>query len=196
MSKYRRIKYEDRCQIYALSKRGSSQESIAEVLGVSQSAVSREIHRNRGERGYRFKQAEAKAQARQAIRSKPRKLTVPTRSKIEAKLRQMRWSPEQISGWLSEQGIKLSHERIYQMIWDDKRDGGNLWRSLRRRGKRYNKRAGKNAGRGLIPDQNLTFPSVRPLLRAKPVWETGRATLSSAPDTKAACSPWSSAKPN
>ena len=57
---------------------------------------------------------------------------VPTRSKIEAKLPQMRWSPEQISGWLSEQGIKLSHERIYQMIWDDKRDGGNLWRSLRR----------------------------------------------------------------
>ena len=115
-------------------------------------AVSPEIYRNRGERGYRFKQAEAKAQARQAIRSKPRKLTVPTRSKIEAKLRQMRWSPERISGWLSEQGIKLSHERSYQMIWDDKRDGGNLWRSLRRRGKRYNRRAGKNAGRGLIRD--------------------------------------------
>ena len=47
MNKYRRIKYEDRCQIYALSKRGSSQESIAEVLGVSQSAVSREMQRNR-----------------------------------------------------------------------------------------------------------------------------------------------------
>src|ERR1700731_5324417 len=127
MSNYRRIMYEDRCQIYALSKSGVSQESIADVLGVSQGTVSREMCRNRGERGYRFKQAEAKAQARQAIRSKPRKLTVPTRSKIEAKLRQMRWSPEQISGWLSEQGIKLSHERIYQMI---KRDGGDLWRSL------------------------------------------------------------------
>ena len=48
MNKYRRIKYEDRCQIYALSKRGSSQESIAEVLGVSQSAVSWEMQRNRG----------------------------------------------------------------------------------------------------------------------------------------------------
>ena len=153
MNKYRRIKYEDRCQIYALSKRGSSQESIAEVLGVSQSAVSREMQRNRGQRGYRFKQAEAKSQARQAIRSKARKLTALMRCKIEAKLRQERWSPEQISGWLSEQGIKLSHERIYQMIWDDKRDGGNLWRSLRRRGKRYNKRAGKNAGRGLIPNR-------------------------------------------
>ena len=90
MSNYRRIKYEDRCQIYALSKRGASQESIAKVLGVSQSAVCREMWRNRGQRGYRFKQAEAKAQARQAIRSKPRKLTAPLRRKIEAKLRQMR----------------------------------------------------------------------------------------------------------
>ena len=165
MSKYRRIRYEDRCQIYALSKREASQESIARILGVSQSAVSREIGRNRGQRGYRFKQAEATAQARQAIRSKPRKLTAPIRRKIEAKLRQMRWSPEQISGWLSEQGIKLSHERIYQMIWDDKRDGGNLWRSLRRRGKRYNKRAGKNAGRGLIP--NRTDISERPAIVAR-----------------------------
>jgi IS30 family transposase len=83
MSKYRRIKYEDRCQIYALSKRGSSQQNIAEVLGVSQSAVSREMRRNRGQRGHRFKQAEAKAQARQAIRSKPRKLTVLMRCEIE-----------------------------------------------------------------------------------------------------------------
>jgi IS30 family transposase len=153
MSTYRRVTYEDRCQIYALSKGGTSQESIASVLGVSQSTVSRELRRNLGQRGYRFKQAEAKAQARQAIRRKPRKLTASVRRKVEAKLRQMRWSPEQISGWLRDQGIKLSHERIYQMIWQDKRDGGNLWRSLRRRGKRYNKRAGKNAGRGLIPNR-------------------------------------------
>jgi IS30 family transposase len=165
MSKYRRITYEDRCQIYALNTRGARQESIAEVLGVSQSAVSREICRNRGQRGYRFKQAEAKAQARQAIRSKPRKLTAPVRRKIEAKLRQMRWSPEQVSGGLRDQGIKLSHERIYQMIWQDKRDGGNLWRSLRRRGKRYNKRAGKNAGRGLIP--NRIDISERPAIVAR-----------------------------
>ena len=87
------------------------------------------------------------------------------RRKIEAKLCQMRWSPEQISGWLSEQGIQLSHERIYQMIWDDKRDGGYLWRSLRRRGKRYNKRAGKNAGRGLIP--NRIDISERPAIVAR-----------------------------
>jgi IS30 family transposase len=165
MSKYRRLMFEDRCQIYALSKRGASQESIASILGVSQSTVSRELRRNRGQRGYRFKQAEVKAQARQAIRSKPRKLTAPVRRKIEMKLRQMRWSPEQISGWLIVQGVKLSHERIYQMIWRDKRDGGDLWRSLRRRGKRYNKRAGKNAGRGLIP--NRIDISERPAIVAR-----------------------------
>jgi transposase, IS30 family len=151
MGKYRRITYEDRCQIYALNKRGSNQQGIAELLGISQSAVSRELCRNRGKRGYRFKQAQAKAEARRAVRSKPRKLTACLRRTIERRLREQRWSPEQISGWLGEQGIALSHERIYQMVWKDKRDGGDLWRCLRRRGKRYNKRSGTNAGRGLIP---------------------------------------------
>lgn len=45
----------------------------------------------------------------------------------------------------------MSYERIYQMVGRDKRDGGDFWRSLRRRSKRYNTRAGKTAGRGLIP---------------------------------------------
>ena len=43
MRKYRRITYEDRCQIYALNRRGASQEDIAGVLGVSQSTVSRQM---------------------------------------------------------------------------------------------------------------------------------------------------------
>ena len=51
------------------------------------------------------------------------------------------------------------------MILHDKRDGGNLWRCLRRRGKRYNKRAGKNAGRGLIP--NRIDISERPAIVAR-----------------------------
>jgi transposase, IS30 family len=39
------------------------------------------------------------------------------------------------------------------------------WRSLRRRGKRYNRRAGKNAGRGLIP--NRIDISERPAIVAR-----------------------------
>lgn len=153
MRKFRHITHEDRCQIHALAKQGSSQESIAKIIGISQGAVSREMCRNSGKRGYRFKQADAKAQERQSVRSKPRKLTAAVRRMIESKLHEQRWSPEQISGWLVEQNVTLSHERIYQMIWQDKRDGGDLWRSLRRRGKLYNKRAGKTAGRGLIPNR-------------------------------------------
>ena len=164
MSKYRRITDEDRCQIYALNTRGASQESIA-ILGVSQSAVADRYAAIGVSVAIGSSKQKAKAQARQAIRRKPRKLTAPVRRKIEVKLCQMRWSPEQVSGWLCDQGIKLSHERIYQMIWQDKRDGGNLWRCLRRRGKRYNKRAGKNAGRGLIP--NRIYISERPAIVAR-----------------------------
>jgi transposase, IS30 family len=153
MENYRRLTAEDRCQIYALHKQGSPQQQIADHLGVSQSTVSRELRRNSGGRGYRLKQAQAKTSARQKVRAKPRKLTKALRRRIETKLRTARWSPEQISGWLVEQGLSLSHERIYQMIWQDKRAGGDLWRCLRRRGKRYNKRAGKTAGRGLIPNR-------------------------------------------
>ena len=60
----------------------SSQEDIAGVLGVSQSTVSREMCRNRGQRGYRFKQAEAKAQHDRRYGVGPQ-LTAPLRRKIE-----------------------------------------------------------------------------------------------------------------
>ena len=52
-----------------------------------------------------------------------------------------------------ERGISISHEWIYRMVWNDKRAGGDLWRSLRRRGKKYNRRGAQNAGRGVIPDR-------------------------------------------
>ena len=60
MNTFRRIKYEDRCQIYLAEQASVKRRTIAEVLGVSQSAVSREMQRNRGQRGYRFDRPEAK----------------------------------------------------------------------------------------------------------------------------------------
>jgi IS30 family transposase len=89
MSTYRRITYEDRFRIYALSKREPSQESIAELLGISQSAeagrcIAIVVSAAIGSRRL----------ARKAIRRKPRKLTALMRSKIETKLRRCagRWS--------------------------------------------------------------------------------------------------------
>jgi len=72
---------------------------------------------------------------------------------IELKLAE-KWSPEQISGWLLEEHLQLiSHETIYRHVWDDKRSGGDLYTHLRRRGKKYQSRGKKQAGRGCIKNR-------------------------------------------
>lgn len=155
MRTYRRIEYEDRCQIHAVWKAGTTQAAIGNALGFSQGTVSRELSRNKGHRGYRVRQAQHKAQSRQAqVRHTPRKLTRRVRHAIACKLREERWSPEQISFWLRDKhGIPLSHEWIDRMVWDNTRTGGDLWRFLRRRGKQYNRRGAQHAGRGGIPNR-------------------------------------------
>jgi IS30 family transposase len=102
-------------------------------LGFSQGTVSRELVRNTRQRGYSFQQARRQAQARQQqVRHQPRKLTDRVRRVLVLKLRAERWSVEQLSFWLrATRGISLSHEWIYQMIWANKREGGDLWRCLR-----------------------------------------------------------------
>ena len=73
---------------------------------------------------------------------------------VEEKLTQEQWSPDQISGWLMKNGAAaISHERIYQHVWEDKQNGGTLYVQLRHCGKKYNKRKGKTSGRGLIPNR-------------------------------------------
>jgi len=151
MARYRRLRHEDRCQIDALLRQGVSQVQIAAQLGFSQGTISRELARNRAGRIYRHDVAQAQARARQAVHARPRKMTRSIRGIIVRLLRIKRWSPEQISGHLASRKHPISHETIYRMIWRDKHAGGALWQCLRRRGKRYNKRANKAAGRGIIP---------------------------------------------
>jgi IS30 family transposase len=150
---YRHLTYDKRCQIYALLKSGHPKTEIAELLGVHRSTIARELKRNRGRRGYRCLQAQEKASARRAAASgAPRKMKPGLIREIEEKLTQDQWSPDQISGWLKRQGRAfVSCERIYQHIWKDKKNGGELWRHLRHSAKKYNRRKGKNSGRGLIP---------------------------------------------
>ena len=50
-----------RYQIYALLKSDHNQTEIAQTLGVHKATISRELKRNRGQRGYRPKQAHNKA---------------------------------------------------------------------------------------------------------------------------------------
>ena len=140
MRHYKQLTYEQRCQIEVLKKSDFSQQAIAAVVGTSQSSISRELSRNTGARGYRHRQAQMKSAQRRQATAKPHKMTAEGIDEVEDKIYR-KWSPEQISGWLlAEEGLSLSHERIYQHIWEDKQWGGDLFRYLRRHGKKYQSR--------------------------------------------------------
>jgi len=138
MGTYTQLTQAQRYQIYALLKMGHNQTAIAACVGVDKSTISRELRRNRGQRGYRPKQAHSLAQQRR--QRTHYRIAPETWALVEHKLR-LEWSPEQITGWLRErQGIALSHEWIYQYILADKRAGGDLHKHLRcqkKRRKRY-----------------------------------------------------------
>ena len=143
----------ERSQIEVLLRRGDSKRAIGRLLGRPPSTIRREIKRNSGQRGYRPKQAQAKAEERRAtVSRRPTKMTPGMVALIEAKLTGCQWSPEQISGRMKlEAKGDVSHERIYAHVWADKRAGGGLYKHLRHGAKKYNKRKGKTSGRGLIP---------------------------------------------
>ena len=66
MKTYTQLTQEQRYQISAMKKIGSSQKEIAEEIGVNKGTISREVRRNAGERGYRPKQAHEKALGRRS----------------------------------------------------------------------------------------------------------------------------------
>lgn len=150
---YKHLTTDLRCQIYTLQSTGMTQKDIADHLAVSASTISRELKRNIGNRGYRYKQANNKAVARRhQASSRPKKMIPVVIQLIEAKLIE-KWSPEQISGVLRNSNIVISHESIYRHVWANKKSGGTLYTNLRRRGKKYNHRGTKTAGRGCIPNR-------------------------------------------
>ncbi len=127
---YTQLTREQRYQIYALKKADHSQTEMAAIIGVHKSTISRELARNGGQRGYRPKQAQELASQRKLSAHRPR-IPAATWTCIESLLNHQ-WSPEQISGRLKlEQHESVSHERIYQHIYSDKRAGGNLHLNLR-----------------------------------------------------------------
>jgi len=63
------------------------------------------------------------------------------------------FSPEQTAYWVLKYFcIKISYEWIYRHIWEDKKNGGQLYEHLRRK-KKYRKRGAKGDNRGKIPHQ-------------------------------------------
>jgi IS30 family transposase len=101
---------------------GASLRSIAAGLGRSASTVCREVARNGGVRRYRATKAEDRAWGC-GRRPKVAKLAshAELRAAVEGRLT-LRWSPQQISGWLREEfprraEMQVSHETIYLSLF-------------------------------------------------------------------------------
>jgi IS30 family transposase len=159
---YTQLTYEQRYQICALVKAGQNQSQIARLVGCHKSTISRELLRNRGRKKYYAKLATKLAAERQRNSHRPR-IAAQTWRTVERYLRQ-KWSPEQIQGKLQkQQQPSVSHERIYQYVYADKRSGGTLHSHLRSQ-KAQRKRARWYTRRGQIP--NRTSIEQRPQIVA------------------------------
>jgi IS30 family transposase len=114
---------------------GASLRAVAAGLGRAPSTVSREVAGNGGREQYRALVADRVAWEL-ACRPKPSKLAgcARLRAVVEEKL-EVRWSPEQIAGWLARQfpdqaEMQVSHETIYRSLFVQSR--GALRKELTR----------------------------------------------------------------
>jgi len=150
MKSYTQLTQEQRYQISALLKGNHTQSEIARILEVHKSTISRELRRNRGQRGYRPKQAQRFAMGRRN-KAKPR-ISAFTWMLVETMIKDD-LCPEQVSGRLRLTcGIHISHEWIYQYLLKDKHAGGNLHEHLRCQKKRK-KRYGSCDRRGTLKNR-------------------------------------------
>lgn len=141
---YKHLNSQQRYGIFSLLANKISLSQIAKTLSISVSTVSREIKRNSGKRGYHPKLADEMARERRQWHvSKNRTIPSEVRKRCLSYLVEEQWSPEQISGYLAREGIRVSHETIYKWIRTDKQAGGELYKHLRHRGKHRKRPIGK-----------------------------------------------------
>lgn len=123
------------------------------LLNRHASTIGRELRRNRGLRGYRPKQAQKLCEMRRHSADKYRKVTSEVREWILTLL-MADLSPEQVCGYLVEdKHLRLSHETIYRLIYEDQATGGHWYLKLRHVSKGYRKRYGSYQQRGQIPNR-------------------------------------------
>lgn len=131
-------------QRYYISQRLSTHESINQIamaLNVHKSSIYRELERNVDEFGrYYCGTAQLSAELRRGSATAARRFAKFTTTVSDYVLTHLDagWSPEQISGRMKiDIRQSVSHETIYSYIWDDKSNGGKLYKKLPHQGKKY-----------------------------------------------------------
>jgi IS30 family transposase len=146
---------EQRYTISVMLQKGHTQKEIADTIGKHKSTVCREIRRNCDARSgeYRHELAQRKCDKRHQNKRKKLRFTEPVKAYVDTWLKKD-YSPEQITGRAKLENVEcVSHERIYQYVWADKKAKGSLFTHLRRKGRKYRKRGSAKDSRGIIKDR-------------------------------------------
>lgn len=113
---YHQLTSEQRSQIFALLQRKTPRKEIAQIVGCSESALSRELKRNSTDKGnYLWDKAHAMAMARRKRSTSNSKTDDILVWRIKEMIRQD-WSPEEIKGVLAKENISISTQTIYNII--------------------------------------------------------------------------------
>ncbi len=146
---------EQRYTISVMIQQNYNQKEIADTIGKDKSVICRELKRNCDKRSgsYHGDLAQRKHNKRQRDKRKHSFFTEDVKQLVDEFLCKD-YSPEQIVGKAKIKGVFcVSIERIYQYIWQDKKNGGNLYTHLRRKGRKYRKRGNAKDTRGIIKDR-------------------------------------------
>jgi IS30 family transposase len=153
MKQYKQLTSGQRYQIYGLKQSGLNQTQIAQKVGVDKSTISREFRRNKGQRGWRPKQAQLLRDERKQACINGKQFSLNEWAVVERLIRED-LSPEQAANRLELEGeLQISHETIYQHVYADKRDGGDIFRNLRSQKPRRKRYASGHERRGSIKNR-------------------------------------------
>ncbi|WP_285821881.1 IS30 family transposase [Xylanibacter rodentium] len=127
---YHQLTSQQRSQIFALLQRKTKRKEIALIVGCSQSTICRELKRNSTAKGnYLWDKAHARAMERRKRSTSNKRLDRLLVWRIRQMITDHQWSPEQIRGVLSKEGISISVQSIYNIINAD--ESGELRRHRR-----------------------------------------------------------------
>ena len=149
------ITQSQRYTISCMLKKGYKQSEIAEAIDKDKSVVFREIQRNSNAKSKRYCSdlADRKYRERQKDKIKSIRFTPQIKESVN-ELIKLDYSPEQVVGILKKEGKDIvSTETLYQYIWKDKKNKGQLYLHLRNQGKRYRKRGASKDSRGIIKNR-------------------------------------------
>jgi len=123
-----RLRFDEREEISRGLAAELSLRAIAVALGRDPSTVSREIAANGGRKQYRAARADRQAWARAGRPKRCRLAANLALGDIVAEKLQLRWSPQQIAGWLKmtyphDPEMQVSHESIYRTLFVQSRGG-------------------------------------------------------------------------